>query len=89
MNPKLVLTDSQKLERFSSKKQSSKRNSQAHEVKKSNVCSNTSSEFSKEPLIENMVGSMSRHLNPTDSKSRTVSQGKNYERSLASERTIN
>ena len=88
MTSRLVLTDAQKLERFSSKKQNPKQNSIVLGGEKSDVCSRTNNEFSKEPQIENVSGSIDRYLNPTDSKSWTVSQGKSYDELSASERNV-
>ena len=79
MIPKLVLTDAQKLKRFSSKKQNPKQNSIVLGAEKSDVCSQRYNKISKEPAIENMLGSIDRYINPTDSKSRNVIQGKSYD----------
>lgn len=84
MNAKLVLTDAQKLERFSSKKQTSKQNSISYALEKSNVSSHESSEILKESAIENMSGSMNRYISPTDSKSLAARQGNTYDRLLMS-----
>ena len=83
MNAKLVLTDAQKLERFSSKKQNSKQNSISYQLEKSDDSSHKSSENSKESAIENMSGSMNRCISPTDSKSLAVRPGNTYDKLLA------
>ena len=85
MTPTLVLTDAQKLERFSSKKQNPKQHSIVLGTEKSDVCSHTYNEISKEPAIENVLGSTNRYSNPTYSKFRTVSQGKSHDELSVSE----